>query len=177
MNYLNKRQIRLGVQRRSGLPRAGRLHKKCHPDTCQIPVLDVCAPWQRLTPSYGYSPRCGGRSAKQGGHPRSQQVDELLDERLNSHRGETSSTRHPTFPRVAGRLLGSASRGRFWIFTTGWSVQPLPQPKKLIDHNPDSQQHQQRHGDGGTHLLIIPAQAGIALVGVLGELVQTTTGR
>jgi hypothetical protein len=39
---------------------------------------------------------------------------------------------------VARRLLGSALRGRFWIFTTGWSVQSLPQPQKLIDHNADA---------------------------------------
>ena len=59
-------------------------------------------------------------------------------------------------PRVASRLLGSALRGRFWIFTTRWSVQPLPEPKKLVDHYADSQQHQQRHDDGRTHSLIIP---------------------
>jgi hypothetical protein len=60
----------------------------------------------------------------------------------------------PRSPRVAGRLLGSALRGRFWILTTGWSTQPLPEPKELIDHYADSQQHQ-HHGDGGTHSLII----------------------
>jgi hypothetical protein len=92
----------------------------------------------------------------------------------------------PRPPRVRVDYWESALRGRFWIFTTGWSVQPLPQPKKLIDHNADSQQHQQRHDDGGTHPSIIPAQGpetirlakgGHRLLVVLGDLVQTTTGR
>ena len=98
--------------------------------------------------------------------------------------GEAERLARP--PRVRVDYWESALRGRFWIFTTGWSVQPLPQPKKLIDHNADSQQHQQRHDDGGTHPFIIPAQGpetirlakgGHRLLVVLGDLVQTTTGR
>jgi hypothetical protein len=27
--------------------------------------------------------------------------------------------------------------GRFWMFTTRWSIQPLPEPKELIDHDAD----------------------------------------
>src|SRR6476659_7465391 len=37
----------------------------------------------------------------------------------------------------------------------GWSFQPPPEPKKLIDHNAHTQKHQY-DDDGGLHLLIIP---------------------
>ncbi len=78
MNYLNKRQIRVGRAATLGPSQArSTAVKKCHPGTCQIPVLDVCAAWHLLTPSYGYSPRCGGRYREQGGHPGSQQVVRL----------------------------------------------------------------------------------------------------
>ena len=37
----------------------------------------------------------------------------------------------------------------------GWSFQPPPEPKKLINHNAHTQKHQY-DDDGGLHLLIIP---------------------
>jgi len=47
--------------------------------------------------------------------------------------------------------------GRSWRLTTRWSFQPLTEPKELIEHYADSQQHQQRHDDGGRHSFIIPS--------------------
>jgi len=46
---------------------------------------------------------------------------------------------------------------RTWRLTTRWSFQPLTEPKELIEHYADSQQHQQRHDDGGRHSFIIPS--------------------
>ena len=50
-------------------------------------------------------------------------------------------------PHGGGPIGGSSACAR-------WSFQPLSEPKELIDHYADSQQHQ-HHGDGGTHSLII----------------------
>jgi len=49
--------------------------------------------------------------------------------------------------------------GRSWRLTTRtrWSFQPLTEPKELIEHYADSEQHQQRHDDGGRHSFIIPS--------------------
>ena len=49
---------------------------------------------------------------------------------------------------MPGELASSRTGAR-------WSVQPLSEPYELIDHYADSQQHQQRHDDGGTHSVII----------------------
>ena len=62
-------------------------------------------------------------------------------------------------PRAAGDRHAMAkhttgARHRAVIRARG-SFQPLSKPKELIGHDADSQQHQQRHDDGGTHSFIL----------------------
>ena len=63
----------------------------------------------------------------------------------------SGSYRRP--PVVAGPTAASRAQAR-------WSFQPLSKSKELIDHDGDSQQHQQCHDEGGTHSLNHPAWVG-----------------
>ena len=58
----------------------------------------------------------------------------------------------PPHPAV---LAPSIRRERASRARARWSFQPLSEPKELIDHYGDSQQHQQRHDEGGTHSSIL----------------------
>ena len=53
------------------------------------------------------------------------------------------------------RLTAPGGRSTASRAGAGWSFQPPPEPKKLIDHNAHTQKHQY-DDDGGLHLLIIP---------------------